>query len=74
MLRCANSVSNDKIEPLHVYDVIRNPNYKIGKQFPYIITYRWLKLSTKELDKVIGEMFKKEPTKKPVQYKAIKQK
>lgn len=56
MLRCATGIYNYCIKSSHVYDVISNPNYKIGKPFPYILTYRWLKHSSNELDKNIEEL------------------
>lgn len=40
--RCATGLYNGAIERSHCYDVTRNPGYRIGPEFPYSKTYRWL--------------------------------
>lgn len=41
---------NDVMKPSLFYDSRRNPNYVIGKPFPFPETYPWLDQHTKQLD------------------------
>ncbi|KAI0562781.1 hypothetical protein FGB62_53g17 [Gracilaria domingensis] len=49
-MRCAVGLLNNVIKTSHFYDVFRNPNYVIGKAFPYPNTFAWLDTDTSELD------------------------
>lgn len=51
-MRCAVGLFNGVIKVSHLYDVIRNDKYVVGKPFPYPATFEWLNQSTNELDPV----------------------
>lgn len=49
-MRCATGLRNDVIKPSRFYDVIRDPNYIVGKPFQFPITFSWLDEKANELD------------------------
>lgn len=57
LMRCATGLYNDAIKVSHVYDVIRNETYNVGKSFTYPLTFSWLNNKSSELDTVpdVGE-------------------
>jgi hypothetical protein len=49
--RCALAIYNCGSKLIsHVYDIINNPNYIIGKEFPYQLCYDWLRRYTSLLE------------------------
>lgn len=66
-MKCAIGLLNDTIKSSHFYDVMRNPNYIVGKQFPFPETFRWLDKDTNELDPVEVEGGAREATEDIVQ-------
>lgn len=50
--RCAVRLCNGALKQSHFYDVMRNPNYNIGKRFLFPATIKWLDKSTLELDPI----------------------
>ncbi|KAI0562886.1 hypothetical protein FGB62_50g013 [Gracilaria domingensis] len=59
-MRCAVVVYNNVIKVSHFYNVLRNPNYVIGKEFPFPKTFEWLKKETQKLDPIPQEDFGRE--------------
>jgi hypothetical protein len=48
--RIATTVYNDGSEALaHAYDIVRNKEYRIGKQFSFLPAYKWLVIHTQNL-------------------------
>lgn len=55
---CAVELRNDGFKPSHFYDVMKKPDYKVGRSLPFPPTFRWLHESTRELDPVQGPVTK----------------
>ncbi|KAI0558790.1 hypothetical protein FGB62_187g11 [Gracilaria domingensis] len=53
-MRCATGLLNNIIKTSHLYDVIRNLNYVIGKPFPFAKIFHWLNSDTSELDPTLS--------------------
>lgn len=49
-MACAQGLYNKIIRVSHFYDVMRNPEYNIGKPFPFPKTFEWLAEKTTELN------------------------